>query len=428
MSTVIPEHKARTATPQGDLLLWAGGAVVAVLAITWLVLAQLWSSGGDLPAGPPQPESGALRADNPAERRPELGTAFDSPLRMAELAFEAGMLTEPEEYSAWALYRLALEKEPGSAAAREGLRRVADELVRRGEAALEQGRFADAQSNAERILAALPGHAGAAALAANSTQLAPRAVAVPGRELTLPSLAGPQVAARRPTAVPPLDQPQAEPAPAAAPPSRLPRATGRAARAELLETAFAAFEAALAANRLLTPLDDSAKHYAAELAALSADHERTRYAREALEQAFLDRAAEALAALDTTAASTWIDEAERLGLDGARVAAARSAVGERLAAMEAARPLPASELSIVHYVAPEYPARALARGIEGWVDIEFVVGTDGATRDVAISGASHESLFRREATTAVEQWRFQPRQFMGRPITQRSYTRIRFVQ
>jgi protein TonB len=96
--------------------------------------------------------------------------------------------------------------------------------------------------------------------------------------------------------------------------------------------------------------------------------------------------------------------------------------------MEAAKPLPASALKITSYVAPEYPQRALERGIEGWVDVEFTVAPDGTTRAVRVAGSSNENYFGREAMAAVEQWRFEPRIFMDRPIEQRSYTRIRFVQ
>jgi protein TonB len=96
--------------------------------------------------------------------------------------------------------------------------------------------------------------------------------------------------------------------------------------------------------------------------------------------------------------------------------------------MESAKPVPASALKISTYVAPEYPQRALERSLEGWVDIEFTVGTDGMTHDVTVTAASHEAYFRREATDAVSKWQFEPRVFMGRAIEQTAYTRMRFVQ
>jgi len=60
--------------------------------------------------------------------------------------------------------------------------------------------------------------------------------------------------------------------------------------------------------------------------------------------------------------------------------------------------------------------------------VEFTILPDGTTRDITVANASHASFFRKEAVAAVQQWRFEPRIFMNRPIEQRSYTRLRFVQ
>ncbi len=85
-------------------------------------------------------------------------------------------------------------------------------------------------------------------------------------------------------------------------------------------------------------------------------------------------------------------------------------------------------MKVVTYVAPVYPTRALDRGMAGWVDLEFTVGTDGKTRDITVANASNDNLFRREAMDAVKQWQFEPRVFLNRTIDQRVFTRIRFVQ
>jgi TonB family protein len=196
-----------------------------------------------------------------------------------------------------------------------------------------------------------------------------------------------------------------------------------------LAEAGAAFDAALAAGRLLTPMEQSAKHYLGVLNRANADHEFAQRARAGLSQEFLSRAAGAIETLDPEAAGIWIDEAEAiLGITDGGVRAARAALTEQLIAMESAKPVPASALKIATYVAPVYPQRAHERNLEGWVDIEFTVGIDGRTRNVSVTEASHETLFRREATEAVEAWQFEPRVFLGRTIEQTSYTRIRFVQ
>jgi TonB family protein len=106
---------------------------------------------------------------------------------------------------------------------------------------------------------------------------------------------------------------------------------------------------------------------------------------------------------------------------------ARLALTDRLIAMESAKTLPASALTVINYVAPLYPRFAATREVEGWVDLEFTVGRNGATQDIRVADASHERYFRDEAITAVQQWRFEPRIFMDQPIEQKTFTRVRFV-
>jgi TonB family protein len=158
-----------------------------------------------------------------------------------------------------------------------------------------------------------------------------------------------------------------------------------------------------------------------------ANHDFTRQDRGVLVTELLARSTQALEALDTEAARTWIDEAERLATDQSAVATARLALSDRLIAMESAKVLPASTLKIVDYVAPDYPRFAASRGIEGWVDLEFTVARDGSTKNIEVADASHERYFRDEAVGAVQRWHFEPRVFMDQRIDQRAYTRVRFI-
>ena len=400
---------------QSDLMLWVAGGVVVAVGGAWLVLAEPWAAAPQRAALTTPTDTGgtvlALAEPPPADGTSGISETLDDPLRMARLAFDAGMLIEPEEYSAWTLYSNVRAEQPDNAEALEGLAKVADELARRAESALEQGRFADARATVQRIFAALPEHAGAQAL---DRRLRP----------DVGSAAPAVAAAFRPEipvqAPPPVVAPvriTEAPAPAPAP-----------ARPDPIVEASEAFEQAVAQSRLLTPAGDSAKHYLTLLNAADPNHERTRAARDRLSKELLSRAALSIETLDTDAAATWIDEAELVGVDATGVKFAREALLNHLIASESAKPLPASALTVSNYVAPEYPQRALERRIEGWVDIEFTVATDGSTRDVRVADASSENYFRREAIEAVERWTFEPRIFMGRAIEQRSYTRIRFVQ
>lgn len=399
-----------TGSNQSDLLLWIAGGAIAAVGVAWLVIMQPWSGSGDGPVPAPTAtlaaETGAVTELPAASEDPAAGAetaeiTLDNPLRMAELAYEAGMLIEPEEYSAWTLYARVVKAEPDNVAARDGLTKVADDLVRRGATALEQGRFDDARSMVERIRQTLPNHAGAKELA---LKIRPQA-AVAAPESLAPT--EPARVARVETAPPAPARPQVNP----------------------IVQAGEDFDKAMAEGRLLTPADQSAKHYFGVLADTDANHELTQRARTALSQEFLSRAAQSIEALDPEAAGIWIDEAEALvGGSDPGIRLARSSLTEQLIAMESAKPVPASALKIATYVAPTYPQRALERSVEGWVDIEFTVGTDGKTRNVVVTDASHETYFRREATEAVSKWQFEPRQFMGRAIEQSSFTRIRFVQ
>src|SRR5690606_27544810 len=120
-----------------------------------------------------------------------------------------------------------------------------------------------------------------------------------------------------------------------------------------------AFLAAIEQNRLLTPVDQSARHYVDMLTLIDRDHELTRAARSRLFEEFLTRAETALGTRDTDAAETWIEEAERLAVDEQAVAGVRALLREQLIDIESAKRLPASALTVVEYTPPVYPVRAL---------------------------------------------------------------------
>ncbi|MGI9224388.1 MAG: energy transducer TonB [Woeseiaceae bacterium] len=66
-------------------------------------------------------------------------------------------------------------------------------------------------------------------------------------------------------------------------------------------------------------------------------------------------------------------------------------------------------------VAPVYPARALSRGLEGYVDMSFTVTTTGTVRDPVVL-FSTSSLFERAAIRAVLKFKYKPRVVDGVPV------------
>ncbi|MFQ5982826.1 MAG: energy transducer TonB [Woeseiaceae bacterium] len=66
-------------------------------------------------------------------------------------------------------------------------------------------------------------------------------------------------------------------------------------------------------------------------------------------------------------------------------------------------------------VAPVYPARALSRGIEGYVDLSFTVTSTGTVIDPIVL-FSTSSLFDRAALRAVLKFKYKPRVVDGQPV------------
>ena len=66
-------------------------------------------------------------------------------------------------------------------------------------------------------------------------------------------------------------------------------------------------------------------------------------------------------------------------------------------------------------VAPVYPARALSRGLEGFVDLSFTVTTTGTVEDPIVL-QSTSSLFERAAIRAVLKFKYKPRVVDGVPV------------
>ncbi len=66
-------------------------------------------------------------------------------------------------------------------------------------------------------------------------------------------------------------------------------------------------------------------------------------------------------------------------------------------------------------VAPVYPGRALSRGLEGYVDLEFTVTTEGTVRDPVVI-FSTSPLFERAATTALLRFKYRPQVVDGEVV------------
>lgn len=75
---------------------------------------------------------------------------------------------------------------------------------------------------------------------------------------------------------------------------------------------------------------------------------------------------------------------------------------------------------------PQWPRQALEEGTEGFVRVEVLIGTDGATKDVRVLESAPARLFVRNALRAVRRWKFKPRIVDGTPVERWATTTIEF--
>ena len=66
------------------------------------------------------------------------------------------------------------------------------------------------------------------------------------------------------------------------------------------------------------------------------------------------------------------------------------------------------ETKLVKYVAPVYPQKARTDRVEAWVDVHFLVASDGSVIKPRVENGSRDAAFRSAALAAVSQWKYSP--------------------
>ena len=241
-----------------------------------------------------------------------------------------------------------------------------------------------------------------------------------------------------------------------------------AARADSTSRLETLFSQRMSQGRVLEPAGDSARYYLDQLAQAEPASSATLGARTAFETRLTDEARAAVHAQDYPAARRWLSAAHANGASPAAI----SAVEAELAAADAkakpadagaaagaaaaapatatltpdaapaasapASPAPAAAPAASAYVSassltrtrtaqPQYPAMAREHGVEGWVEVQFVVRKDGTLGDVSVVGAEPVGVFEESALDAVRRWRYQPVMRDGQAIEQRARIRLRFA-
>jgi protein TonB len=58
---------------------------------------------------------------------------------------------------------------------------------------------------------------------------------------------------------------------------------------------------------------------------------------------------------------------------------------------------------------PDYPPRALSRGLEGWVQVQFTITATGTVKDAKVVTAEPKNIFDDAALKAIARWRYNPK-------------------
>jgi protein TonB len=68
-------------------------------------------------------------------------------------------------------------------------------------------------------------------------------------------------------------------------------------------------------------------------------------------------------------------------------------------------------------VEPVYPPRALERGIEGWVGVEFTVTEVGSISEPKILRSYPSAIFNNAARRAIARWKYESKVVDGQPVS-----------
>lgn len=386
----VPPASINSSRPSWIVFL---AAVAAVGALVWWVMAQRM----------PDIDPRELVASN---------------LSSARAAVTEGRYIEPAEHSALHYFSTVLALDPENTQAKQGIDRIADHFAAASKSLIEQNRFAEAVSALQSVRRVRPRHAQLVAL---ETELRARL------EQRFPQVRVPATVEPSPGARPDVAKVARKSSDAAS--SSVPRSEHRAPRVE--------------------PQPNSA----ATQGRMLAD------AKQAIEQGRLDLAGQLISA----AREVGVPELDLLALDQMLMAALQKrepANAPQLSAQrvaedrpqEASSPLsapaaepatlaatsapvtaptattpasPAAQPVLIKVVQPVYPGEARLRGIEGWVDLSFVVAASGDVVEPRVEDSNMKHLFARPALNAVRQWKYQRRLDAG-PNLERTRVRVLF--
>jgi TonB family protein len=326
----------------------------------------------------------------------ELGDArsqqhVDDVLAQAAASLEEGKLLAPSNDNARYYYELVLSNDPQNASANQGLSVIASQLALLARTQIDRGNF----SSAEALLAdarnldpssSAVSESSTALVAARNREVQAARDAVTRREAAEKRSAEERIAAER----------AAEQRVAAERAAEL-----RAEAARILAEQQAAVQSAAVDGGV-----------AGKITGRSRDDNSSNSGTVAATNVTLESAKSTSISKDKAVADTQVP-------DNSVARATEQSLNDI--------PIGISGLTRRKYVAPKYPRSAQRRKISGWVDVVFIVTTDGTVRDITVRDSKPNETFVAAATKAVEGWEFEPVIENNRAVEKRAAIRMLFA-
>jgi TonB family protein len=181
----------------------------------------------------------------------------------------------------------------------------------------------------------------------------------------------------------------------------------------------------LAQGYVVEPETDSALYYVNQLRAADPKNGALPRISGAVQTQILEQARAALGASQLDKADALLQLAAGLGASSdldvlnARLAQAKLAAAGLPEIAEAS-------LTRVKAIELNYPSEALRKNVEGWVELAFVVTTDGKVAQIKVLNSSPAGIFEAAATKALSRLRYKPTVQGGKPVAVSSKVRISF--
>jgi len=406
------------------------------LALSSAVL--LGAAGGWFILGPSAPESIdesdsaivlALATEMPTTEAAAID--IDSELRKARLAADADILLFPPEQSALYYYDRVLAANPKDRMVNAEIDALLVRVAQVVSAHLANGNFEMAYQMAARVAGHLPDHRLVDEMRTSlddyAAQLVEQAIqhardgndedstAVLELAERLPGL-NPDyfVAARQ--SIDDLQQSRIAEEQAALEEARL-------ASEKAISDWADAVRVAIAAGQLISPEGDSARDY---LAARDAPAETKDQLTTELMEALIAAAQKHVDEGNLSDAESFLKAANDVRSNDSAMEILRVALEENLVAAEGNRILKLSNFVQMSTPPPKYPRSASRRNVTGWVELVFTVTPAGTTSEIEVLNSEPANVFEASAMDAVEKWTFQPREYRGQAISQRTAAKLVF--